>query len=144
MYQCSFRPAHEKFCTYNICIKSLFNPYKPSILFVGHIQTASHQGLHCLLKADTLFFQNQSHLFIRYAQFFHFMLFLRSEIVFYGVQKLKGKHVFRRIEIIHVRLIISSIAQKGNSVDFRDSSCKLAMLSKVTYPIKNPEPQALR
>ena len=43
-----------------------------------------------LLKADTLFFQNQSHIFIRYAQFFHRMLFLLSKIVFYGVQKLKG------------------------------------------------------
>ena len=47
-----------------------------------------------LLKADALFFQNQSHLFIRYAQFFHLMLFLLSQIVFYGVQKLKGKRVF--------------------------------------------------
>ena len=39
-------------------------------------------------------FQNQSHLFIRYAEFFHFMLFLLSTSVFYGVQKLKGKRVF--------------------------------------------------
>ena len=61
------------------------------------------------------------------------MLFLRSKIVFYGVQKLKGKRVFKKIEIIPVRLIISSIAQKGNSVDLRDSSYKLAMLSKVSY-----------
>ena len=29
------------------------------------------------------FFQNQIHLFIRYAQFFHFMLFLLSKIVYY-------------------------------------------------------------
>ena len=56
-------------------------------------------------------FQNQSHLFIRYAQVFHFMLFLLSKIVFYGVQKLKGKRVFRKIEIIHVRHIVSSLAQ---------------------------------
>ena len=66
-----------------------------------------------LLKADTLFLKNQSHLFIRYEQFFHFnMLFLPSEIVFYGVQKLKGKRVFRKIEIIHLRHIVSSVAQK--------------------------------
>ena len=32
-------------------------------------------------------FQNQSHLFIRYAEFFHFMLFLLSKSVFYVVQK---------------------------------------------------------
>ena len=79
------------------------------------------------------FFQNQSHLFIRYVQFFHFMLFLLSKIGFYGVQKLKGKRVFRKIEIIHVRLIVSSIAQKQNSVDFSNSSCKLAMHSKMSY-----------
>ena len=42
------------------------------------------------------------------------MLFLLSEIVFYGVQKLKGKHVFRKIEIIRVRHIVSSVAQKRN------------------------------
>ena len=65
-----------------------------------------------LHKTDTLFFQNQSQLFVRYAQFFHFMLFLLSKIVFYGEQKLKGKRVFRKIEIIHVRLIVSSVGQK--------------------------------
>ena len=61
------------------------------------------------------------------------MLFLLSKIVFYGVQKLKGKHVFRKIEIIQVRHIVSSVAQKQNSMDFSNSSCKLAMLSKVSY-----------
>ena len=79
------------------------------------------------------YFQNQSHLYIRYAQFFHFMLFLLSKIVFYGVQKLKGKRVFKKIEIIHVRHIVSSVAQKQNSVDISNSNCKLAMLSKVSY-----------
>ena len=38
------------------------------------------------------------------------MLFLLSKIVFYGVQKLKGKRVFKKIEIIHVRHIVSSVA----------------------------------
>ena len=63
-------------------------------------------------------FQNQSRLFIRYVQFFDFMLFLLSKFIFYGVKKLKGKRVFRKIEIIHVRHIVSSVAQKQNSVDF--------------------------
>ena len=63
----------------------------------------------CYLKLihSFLIFQNQSHLFIRYAHFFlHFMLFLLSKIVFYGAQKIKGKRVFRKIEIIHVRHIV--------------------------------------
>ena len=57
-------------------------------------------------------FQNQNHFFIRYAQFFHFMLFLLSKIVFHGVQKLKSKHVFRKMGIIHVRHIVYSVAHK--------------------------------
>ena len=40
------------------------------------------------------------------------MLFLLFKIVFYGVLKLKGKRVLRKIEIIHVRHIVSSVAQK--------------------------------
>ena len=83
-------------------------------------------------SCNTLF-HNQSHLFIRYAQFFHFMLLLFSKIVFYGVQKLKGKRVSRKSDIIHVRHIVSSVAQKRNSVDFSNPSCKLAMLSKMSY-----------
>ena len=61
------------------------------------------------------------------------MLSLLSKIVFYDVQKPKGKRVFRKIEIIHVRHIVPSVAQKQNSVDFSYSSSKLAMLSKVSY-----------
>ena len=64
------------------------------------------------------------HLFMGYTKIFHFMLFLLSKSVFYGVQKLKGKHVFRKIEIIHAWHIVSSVAQKRNSVDFSNSSCK--------------------
>ena len=70
------------------------------------------------------------------------MLSLSFYAVFYGVQTLKRKRVFRKIEIIHVRHIVSSIAQKQNSVDFSNSSCKLTMLSKVSY--QNPGSQALR
>ena len=61
------------------------------------------------------------------------MLFLLSKIVLFCMEKLKHKGVFMKIEIIHVRHILSSLAQKQNSVDFSDSSCKLAMLSKVSY-----------
>ena len=39
------------------------------------------------------------------------MLFLLSEITVYGGQKLKGKHVFRKIEIIQGWHIVSSVAQ---------------------------------
>ena len=57
-------------------------------------------------------FSKPKSLIIRYAQFFHFMLFLLSKIVFYCVQKLKGKRVFRKIEIIHMRHIVSFVAKK--------------------------------
>ena len=73
---------------------------------------------------DTLFFQNQIHLFTGYTQFFHFMLFLLSKITVNGVQKPKGKHGFRKIEIIHGWHIVSSVAQKRNLLDFSNSSCK--------------------
>ena len=42
--------------------------------------------------------------------FFSFYAVFASKIVFYGVQKLKGKRVLRKIEIIHVRHIVSSVA----------------------------------
>ena len=63
-------------------------------------------------------FQNQIHLITGIAQFFHFMLLLLSKIVFDGVQKRKGKHLLRKIEIIHVWHIVFSVAQKRNYVDF--------------------------
>ena len=47
-------------------------------------------------------FQNQTHLFTGNAQFLYFMVFSLSKSVFYGVSKLNGKHVFWKIEIIHV------------------------------------------
>ena len=50
------------------------------------------------------------------------MLFPHSKIVLYGVQKLKGKHVFKKTNIIHVWHIVSSVAQKRNPADFSDSS----------------------
>ena len=39
------------------------------------------------------------------------MMFLLSIIGFYGVEKLKGKYVFRKIGTIHVWYIVSSVAQ---------------------------------
>ena len=69
-------------------------------------------------------FQNQTHLFTGHAQFFHLMLVLLAKIVFYRVQKQKGKHVFGKIEIIRVCHIVSSVAQQRNPVDFSNSSCK--------------------
>ena len=45
------------------------------------------------------------------------------------MKKLKGKHVFRKFEIIHVWRIVSSVAQKRNPVDSSNTSCKKTMLS---------------
>ena len=53
------------------------------------------------------------------------MLFLLSKIVFCGVQKQKGKHIFRKIDIFHVCQIVSSVAQKLNIADFRTSELQL-------------------
>ena len=59
---------------------------------------------------------------------FNFLLLELSKIVSFGVQKLMGKHVTRKIENIHVLHIVYSIAQKRNPVDFSKSSCKETML----------------
>ena len=75
------------------------------------------RGLHTL-------FQIQKHLLTGYAWFFHFMLYLPSKIVLYRVQKRKGKHVFRKIEIIHKWHIVSTVAQKRTPVGSSNSSCK--------------------
>ena len=133
----------------NIIILNSQQKYSNFVYFGNYLRITDSIGTSAkcrsytvmLLKANTLF-SKTSHLFIRYAQLLHFMLFLLSKIVFYGVQKLKCKHVFRKIEIIHVWHIVSSVAQKRSSLDFSNSSCKLAMLSKVSY--KNTESQALR
>ena len=67
-----------------------------------------------LRKADTLFSKPKIIYSLDMLSFFHFMLFLLSKIVFSGVQKLKGKRVFKKIESIHVRHIVSFLAQKRN------------------------------
>ena len=68
------------------------------------------------------FCQIRAHLFTEYAQFFHFMMLSLSKVVSYGVQKLKGKLAFRKVEIIHVWQFVSSVAQKRNPVDVINAS----------------------
>ena len=89
-----------------------------------------------LLKADTLFSKPKSFI-IRYAQFFHFMLFVLSEIVFYGVQKLKDKRVFMKIEIIHVWHIVSSLHK--NEIQCTSAIQAVSRQCFPKCPIKNPE-----
>ena len=62
-------------------------------------------------------FQNEIHLFTGIAQFLHLMVFSLSKIGFYGVKKIKGKLVFRKIENIHVWHFVSYVAHKRNPVD---------------------------
>ena len=51
------------------------------------------------------------------------MLFLLSKFVFCGMQKQKGKLIYRKIDTIHSCHIVSSVAQKLNLVDFNNSGC---------------------
>ena len=69
----------------------------------GRLRLSYPKLIHSFLKPKSFI--------IRCAQLLHFMLFLLTKIVFYGAQKLKGKRVFRKIEIIHVQHIVSSVAQ---------------------------------
>ena len=81
-------------------------------------------------------FQNLIHLFMGCSQFFHLMLFLFSIIVYYGVQKLKDKHFFRKILIIHVWHMASSVAKHEilwTSVIVYDFKC---VLSKSQYRLE--------
>ena len=50
------------------------------------------------------------------------MLFSISKNVFRGAQKQKDKLIFRKIDIIPVWQIVSSVGQKQNPVDFNNSS----------------------
>ena len=65
-----------------------------------------------ILKADALFFKTKVIYSLDMPSYFILLCCLLSKIVFYGVQKLKGKRVFRKIEIINKRHIASSVAQK--------------------------------
>ena len=62
----------------------------------------------------TLFFKTKFIYSLGYAQFF--LCCLRSKIVFNGLEKQKGKHAFKKIEIVHMWHIVSSVAQKRNPV----------------------------
>ena len=86
-----------------------------------------------LIKADTLFFKTKVIYSLGMLWPSLYAVFAFQNCLLWCVQKLKGKRVFRKIEIIHVRHIVSSVAQKQNSVDFSNSNCKLAMVSKVSY-----------
>ena len=74
------------------------------------------KSLLCDSELMHFFFQTQNHLLTVYTQFLHFMLFLLSKIVYYGVKKQKGQHVFRKNEIIYVRHIVFSVAQKKENL----------------------------
>ena len=79
------------------------------------------------------------------------MLFLLSKIVFYGVQKLNGKRVLRKIEIIHVQHIVSSVAQKRKMSWIQQFKLKVgntfqSVLSKIQNrkPSRNSDIQKLK
>ena len=69
------------------------------------------------------------------------MLFLLTKIVFYGVQKLKGKRLFRKIEIIHVQHIVSSVAQ--NEIQLTSAIQAESWQCFPKCSIKNSKSQAL-
>ena len=128
----TFQDFHSIQSGHNVTVELLkYGLFRKLSNNFGFIETSVKYRKYTVLRlrADTLF-QSQIHLFTRYAQFFHIMSLL-SKIVFDSVQNLKGKHVFRKIEIIHVWHIVSSVAQKRNSADFSNSSCKKTMLSNV-------------
>ena len=72
------------------------------------------------------------------------MLFLLSKIVFYAVKKLKGKLVFRKIEIIHVRHIVSSVAQKAKFNGLQQFKLQVGNAFQSVLSKKKTELQALR
>ena len=59
------------------------------------------------------------------------MLLSLSKLVSYGMQNLKGKLAFRKIEIIHVWQFVSSVAQKRTPVDVINLSRIQTMLLNV-------------
>ena len=67
-----------------------------------------------LLKADALFFKTKVIYSLEMLSSFILCCFPfpKFQIVFYGVQKLKGKRVFKKMRNSHVRHIVSPVAQK--------------------------------
>ena len=69
------------------------------------------------------YFQNQINVFFVNAPFFHSMMLLLPKIVSCGVLKQEGEFTFRKVKIIHMWHIVSSIARKLNWMDFVNSCC---------------------
>ena len=86
-----------------------------------------------LLEADTFFFKTNAIFSLNMLSSFILCCFCFPKLSSMVCRNYKGKRAFRKIDIIYVRHIVSSIVQKRNSVEFSNSSCKLAMLSKVSY-----------
>ena len=61
--------------------------------------------------------------FIQNDQIQHFIPFLLSKIEFCGVQKQKGKLVFRKSEVFHIWHIVSSVVQRQNVVNLHKLVC---------------------
>ena len=61
-----------------------------------------------------IIFQNQFHLFIMHASFFHFESCLFAKIAFSAVQITKGKLKFRKIENMQLWHFVSSVTKKRN------------------------------
>ena len=92
--------------------------------FGNHQRIPANFGFHrnpAVQNADNLLLCDSEliHSFSKPKSFIHgvcsflsFYAVLLSKTVFYGAQKLKGKHVFMKIEIIHLLHIVSSVAQK--------------------------------
>ena len=81
------------------------------------------------LRTDAPFFETKFIYSRLMVSVFHLMLLSLSKIVSCGVQKLKGKQDFRKIEIIHMWQFVSSVAQKRNPANVINSSRIWTMFS---------------
>ena len=70
-----------------------------------------------------MIFRIRSHLFIENDQIQHFIPVSQSTNEFCGVQKQKGKLVFSKSGVFHIRHFVSSIAQGRNVVNFHKLAC---------------------
>ena len=68
-------------------------------------------------------FYVRSRLFIQNDQIQNFIPVLLSKMEFCGVQKPKGKLVFRKSEVFHIWHIVSSVVQRQNVVKFHKLVC---------------------
>ena len=65
----------------------------------------------------------RSRLFIQNYQIQHFIPVLLSKIEFCGMQKQKGKLVFRKSGVFHIWHTESSVVQRQNVVNFHKMVC---------------------